>query len=492
MTRLRCRRPTRRDATRARGSLPPYTTPRGVAALAMAHATHASASPAFAPDPPAGDPVDVLAFRALDVSASASSAPTARLTMTTEFALRAGRAGAPPGPPRADEPHDNFLKGVRWSPDGVCLLTCGAEDNTFRVYDIPADLAVVPVPDPSDDDARLGDARLLPDALWPALRVRAPECVYDYAWFPGMTATDPRTCVFASATRAQPVQCWDACDGSLRASYVAHDHFDEPTAATCVAFSADGARVFGGFDGSVRAWHLSRPGRDCDAWVAARRGRKTTPGGGLVGCLAPAPADASLVAAGSYDKTVRVFDATTGEVALAFEGHAGGVTGAAWSPDGGYLYTGARRDAEILCWDVRHAAGPVYRCARATASTNQRIGFDVEPCGRHLVSGGEDGCLRAFDLTTGDEVGAWRAAADVVSDFAFHPCASFGSADAGRVPRGASVSGNRTFRSPADEDEDEDVRGDAVTVDVAPTCALRVWDYATKPLPVASRDDSLP
>ena len=64
----------------------------------MAHATHASASPAFAPDPPAGDPVDVVSFRALDVSASASCAPTARLTLTTEFALRAGRAGAPPGP----------------------------------------------------------------------------------------------------------------------------------------------------------------------------------------------------------------------------------------------------------------------------------------------------------------------------------------------------------------------------------------------------------
>ena len=169
----------------------------------------------------------------------------------------------------------------------MCLLTCGAEDNTFRVYDIPADLSVVPIPDPTDETARLGDARLLPDALWPALRVRAPESVYDYAWFPGMTATDPRTCVFASATRAQPAQCWDACDGSLRASYVAHDHFDEPTAPTCVAFSADGVLIFGGFDGCVRAWHVSRPGRDCDAWVSARRGRKTIPGGGLT--VAPRP-----------------------------------------------------------------------------------------------------------------------------------------------------------------------------------------------------------
>ena len=74
----------------------------------MAHATHASASPAFAPDPPAGDPVDVVSFRALDVSASASCAPTARLTLTTEFALRAGRAGAPRALPARTTPTTTF------------------------------------------------------------------------------------------------------------------------------------------------------------------------------------------------------------------------------------------------------------------------------------------------------------------------------------------------------------------------------------------------
>jgi hypothetical protein len=40
-----------------------------------------------------------------------------------------------------------------------------------------------------------------------------------------------------------------------------------------------------------------------------------------------------------------------------------------------------------------------------------------EPCGRHLVSGGTDGCLRAYDLANGDEVGAWRASSDTVSDW---------------------------------------------------------------------------
>jgi hypothetical protein len=41
------------------------------------------------------------------------------------------------------------------------------------------------------------------------------------------------------------------------------------------------------------------------------------------------------------------------------------------------LYTGARRDSEILCWDIRHTSEVLYRCTRA-ADTNQRVGFDIE------------------------------------------------------------------------------------------------------------------
>ena len=67
----------------------------------------------------------------MDFSAS-SSAPVARLTLTTEFALGASLA------PARNAPHENFPTEARWSPDGVCLLTSGAEDCVFRVYDVPA------------------------------------------------------------------------------------------------------------------------------------------------------------------------------------------------------------------------------------------------------------------------------------------------------------------------------------------------------------------
>lgn len=60
-----------------------------------------------------------------------------------------------------------------------------------------------------------------------------------------------------------------------------------------------------------------------------------------------------------------------------------------FSKDGNYLYTGGRKDPYILCWDIRKAAEVVYKFYRSTEDTNQRILFDIEPCGRHLGTGGQ-------------------------------------------------------------------------------------------------------
>jgi WD40 repeat protein len=208
---------------------------------AAAAAAHADAVP-MTPDASveAGAAADgPECFHAMDLSASATIPPVAALTLVTEFAIGAGKAGAASAGADDDEPHDNFLKAVKWSPDGVCLLTCGAEDNTFRIYDVPADLGSVP---PVQDDGGGAGA----DALWPALRIKERESVYDYCWYPRMSASDPQSCVFATTCRGHPIHLWDAFTGTLRASYLGYDHLDEPTAAFSVCFSSDGARILAG------------------------------------------------------------------------------------------------------------------------------------------------------------------------------------------------------------------------------------------------------
>ena len=126
-----------------------------------------------------------------------------------------------------------------------------------------------------------------------------------------------------------------------------------------------------------------------------------------------------LLAVGFVSGLVSVADPRTGEVLLSLEGgHTDAATTLAWSPCGWYLYSAARRDGAVRCWDVRGAAsvlpaaaagggggggtlggGCALSLSRASRWTQQRIALAVEPvAGRHLLSGGEDGWVRAFDL----------------------------------------------------------------------------------------------
>jgi WD40 repeat protein len=171
---------------------------------------------------------------------------------------------------------------------------------------------------------------------------------------------------------------------------------------------------------------------------------------GIISCLAFNPPTSDLLAAGSYSGAVGVFDARTDEQLLLMEGHKGGVTQvlgfwaavvAGWfcrsmschelhrrvvplshpsnnppnrpsptthqkpphhstapqvmfSHDGNYLYSGARRDPTINCWDVRNTAAALYAITRDAADTNQRVQFDIDGSNRHLATGGCDGRVR--------------------------------------------------------------------------------------------------
>ena len=97
------------------------------------------------------------------------------------------------------------------------------------------------------------------------------------------------------------------------------------TAAFSVAFSADGAQLFGGYRNSVRIFDVGRPGRDYqEVNVLGRKGCREV--GGMVStihCLA----DSSLYAIGSFSTKVGLYDRKQrrGLVAL-LQGHRGGVT----------------------------------------------------------------------------------------------------------------------------------------------------------------------
>lgn len=333
---------------------------------------------------------------------------------------------------------NNFLKGIKWSPDGSCFLT-SSEDNTLHLFSLPDNS--------SGSDADGCCLAIDEDSYDASLIVKEGESVYDYCWYPYMTASDPVSCVFATTTRDHPIHLWDATSGLLRCTYRAYDAVDEITAAISIAFNPAGTKIFAGYNKSIRVFDIHRPGRDFAQYSTIQGNKEGQTG--IISAVAFSPTHTGMLATGSYSQTTAIYREDNMELLYVLHGQEGGITHVQFSKDGNYLYTGGRKDPYILCWDIRKAVEVVYKLYRSSEYTNQRIFFDIEPLGRHLATGGQDGLVHIYDLQNGQWISGFQAATDTVNGFAFHPF----------LPMAVSSSGHRRFKVPDGCDENLPLTG---------------------------------
>eukprot|EP00897_Mesotaenium_endlicherianum_P004712 jgi/Mesen1/4269/ME000022S03559 len=185
-----------------------------------------------------------------------------------------------------------------------------------------------------------------PDSYRAALVVWEGETVYDFCWYPPMNASalptrltcefgtrqaqliklqDSSTCVFASTCREHPVHLWDAITGELRCTYRAYDNMDEVTAAFSLAFNSNGSKLVCGYNKVMRVFDVSRPGRQ----FSEHSTQSPTKEGqtGIISCMAFNPQHPGMLAAGSYNRTVGLYQADARmEHLCVLHGHTGGLT----------------------------------------------------------------------------------------------------------------------------------------------------------------------
>ena len=92
-----------------------------------------------------------------------------------------------------------------------------------------------------------------------------------------------------------------------------------------------------------------------------------------------------MYAAGSYARSVYVYEESTGEAVFELSDLPGGVTHLQFNRRGNLLLSGARKDASVYVWDIRTTRDILYELPRAS-DTNQRIYFDVDPSDRFVVT----------------------------------------------------------------------------------------------------------
>ncbi|QRV86979.1 Vegetative incompatibility protein HET-E-1 [Ceratobasidium sp. AG-Ba] len=180
---------------------------------------------------------------------------------------------------------------------------------------------------------------------------------------------------------------------SSRSPAVEHPLTGHANDVNSVAYSPDGAYIASGSDDkTIRMW---------DAHTGQQVGHPLTGHTEWVRSVAYSP-DGAYIASGSWDRTIRMWDAHTGQqVGHPLTGHTDSVWSVAYSPDGAYIASGSE-DNTIRIWDARTGQQVGHPL---TGHTDWVRSVAYSPDGAYIASGSEDNTIRIWDAHTGQQVG---------------------------------------------------------------------------------------
>ena len=158
---------------------------------------------------------------------------------------------------------------------------------------------------------------------------------------------------------------------------------------TSVAISPDGQTlVSGSNDKTIKIWQLS----------TGQELRTLTGHSGWISSLAISP-DGQTLVSGSWDKTIKIWQLSTGQELRTLTGHSAHVGSVAISPDGQTLVSGSG-DNTIKIWEL--STGRELRTLTGHSASVSSLA--ISPDGQTLVSGSgsdEGGTIKIWQLSTG-------------------------------------------------------------------------------------------
>jgi len=126
--------------------------------------------------------------------------------------------------------------------------------------------------------------------------------------------------------------------------------------------------------------------------------------------------DGRILASGSRDTTLKLWDVTSGRELRTLNGHSGSVESVAFSPDGRILASGSR-DTTLKLWDV--ASGRLLRTLSTQSHGVSSVAFS--PDGRIVASGEFGDAIKVWDVATGRELHTLSGHSSSVNSVAFSP-----------------------------------------------------------------------
>ena len=136
---------------------------------------------------------------------------------------------------------------------------------------------------------------------------------------------------------------------------------------------------------------------------------------GFVNSVAYSP-DGTKIISGSVDRTIKIWDANTGQCLKTLVGHSSDVNSVAYSPDGKRIISGSY-DKTIRIWDVN--TGECIKTLEGHSNVVSSVAFS--PDGTKIISGSWDNTVKIWDANTGECLKTLKGHSWAVYSVAYSP-----------------------------------------------------------------------